>query len=136
MEPPLLWTFHLIVQMFGLSTMDLFVTQDSTQLPRFLTQSGDPSAEGMDALQHPWPTGLLYAFPSFPLLQAILYYPTCITTTPEEGRNFLPGNTLFLEEGKEGHYRAKAPTLKQNVLGWLAGALGTRVLSQAACANH
>lgn len=55
--------FHLVTEQLGDPLVDLFAMPNNTQLPRFFTRHLAPGAEGVDALQNPWPQGLLYAFP-------------------------------------------------------------------------
>lgn len=67
------WSLHGdIVQMiwdhYGQAEVDLFATETSTQCPRWYSLTGAAGALGQDALAHPWPKVLLYAFPPLSLI--------------------------------------------------------------------
>lgn len=68
------WHVHPRVtrRRLGMPLVDLFTSQANAQLPRFFSQILSPGAEGTDALQSPWPPGLLYAFPSLQLIPLVL----------------------------------------------------------------
>ncbi|XP_061576587.1 uncharacterized protein LOC133442594 [Cololabis saira] len=58
---------------FGRADVDLFASRESTHCRLFFSLKNDNPPLGWDALAHPWPRGLLYAFPPFTLLQPLLY---------------------------------------------------------------
>ena len=58
---------------FGRAEVDLFATRESSHCPRFFSLRNDDPPLGWDALAHLWPQTLLYAFPPFTLLQALLH---------------------------------------------------------------
>lgn len=62
-------SFQLLVRRWGLPVLDLFANVVNTQTPKYLTRTPTLGALGADALQFPWPQGLLY--PSLP--QGLLY---------------------------------------------------------------
>ncbi|XP_013908504.1 PREDICTED: uncharacterized protein LOC106538525 [Thamnophis sirtalis] len=64
--------FQQLTVRFGLPVLDLFASQDNTQLPRYFTRYATPGVEGTDALRSEWPLGLLYAFPPTPLIQRVV----------------------------------------------------------------
>lgn len=65
--------WHLHPSLFlELIVLDLFATLDNSQLPGFFSRYPAPGAEGIDALCSPWPQGLLYAFPSLPLILGVV----------------------------------------------------------------
>lgn len=57
--------FWKLTKRWGILLIDLFASNENAMLPRFLTRLPIVGPEGTDALQHQWPTGLLYAFPQF-----------------------------------------------------------------------
>lgn len=64
---------HLFLEItshFGHPLVDLFASATNHQVPRSFSR--DPGAEAIDALRSPWPSGLLYAFPPFPLISRVL----------------------------------------------------------------
>lgn len=52
--------------------VDLFASRESSHCPLFFSLRNDHPPLGWDALAHPWPRVLLYAFPPFALLQPLL----------------------------------------------------------------
>ena len=52
----------------GRAEVDLFASRESTHCPLFFSLRNDDPPMGWDALAHPWPRGLLYAFPPFTYL--------------------------------------------------------------------
>ncbi|XP_043992837.1 uncharacterized protein LOC122842759 [Gambusia affinis] len=75
------WSLHsdvvsLIWDLFGQAEVDLFATEESTHCPLWFSLTGAAGALGQDALAHPWPRVLLYAFPPlsliWPTLQRVL----------------------------------------------------------------
>nr|XP_056702553.1 UPF0606 protein KIAA1549 homolog [Euleptes europaea] len=64
--------FQLIISKFGIPQVDLFASDTNAKLPRFYTRYVHQSAEGTDALTSPWPKGLMYAFPSLPIIPKVL----------------------------------------------------------------
>ena len=58
---------------FGRAEVDLFATRESSHCPRFFSLRNDDPPLGWDALAQSWPQTLLYAFPPFTLLQALLH---------------------------------------------------------------
>lgn len=56
--------FQSLVTRCGLPVMDLFATPQNTQLLQFLSRFQMEGVGGTDALQHPWPRGLLCTFPA------------------------------------------------------------------------
>ncbi len=57
---------------FGKAKVDLFATQENTHCPLWYSMVGPRGPLGVDALANKWPPVLLYAFPPFPLLPAVL----------------------------------------------------------------
>ncbi len=57
---------------FGKAKVDFFVTQENTHCPLWYSIVGPRGPLGVDALANKWPPVLLYAFPPFPLLPAVL----------------------------------------------------------------
>lgn len=71
------WRLHLtlfqeLMEHFGRVAVDLFATQDNTQLLRLFARFAIPGAGGVDALCSPRPWELLYAFPSLPLIPKVV----------------------------------------------------------------
>lgn len=64
--------FQEIVTRFGPPVVDLFASSANTQLRRFYSRGRQEGAEAVDALQSPWPPGLLYAFPPVALIQRVI----------------------------------------------------------------
>lgn len=64
--------FLEIQQCFRVPVVDLFASASNTQVPRFFARRQQEGMEAVDALQSPWPPGLLYAFPPVLLLQRVL----------------------------------------------------------------
>merc|ERR1712082_258124 len=56
-----------IWQRFGRPQVDLFASEENSKCPQFFSMSGQAPL-GLDALAHPWPRGLLYAFPLLSLI--------------------------------------------------------------------
>lgn len=56
-----------IWQRFGRPQVDLFASEENSKCPQFFSMSGQAPL-GLDALAHPWPRGLLYAFPPLSLI--------------------------------------------------------------------
>ncbi|XP_028302770.1 LOW QUALITY PROTEIN: uncharacterized protein LOC114463422 [Gouania willdenowi] len=72
------WYLHpevtnIIWSIFGRAEVDLFASEQSTHCPLWFSLAETTSPLGQDALAHPWPDGLLYAFPPFPLIQLVLH---------------------------------------------------------------
>lgn len=63
--------FNLITRVLGRPEVDLFASPDKAQVPVFLSQTPNPQVLGVNTLFYPWPPVLLYAFPPFPLIQAV-----------------------------------------------------------------
>lgn len=57
---------------FGRAAVYLFASRASTHCPLFFPLKADNPPLGWDALAHPWPWVLLYAFPPFSLLHSVL----------------------------------------------------------------
>ena len=53
--------------------LHLFVSRESSHCLRFFSLMNDDPPLGWDALVHPWPQTLLYAFPPFTLRQDLLH---------------------------------------------------------------
>ena len=64
--------FHQICQIKGTPEIDLFESRLSHQLPKHFAWRPDPYSHGTDAMQHPWGSKYLYAFPPFPMINKIL----------------------------------------------------------------
>lgn len=60
--------FQRLVRLWGLPEIDLFATQQSTQLDRFFAWGQAQGAEAFDALAQHWEFSLAYAFPPPPIL--------------------------------------------------------------------
>ena len=65
-------TFRRVTQVFGLPEIDLFASNASAQVPRFLSWNKDDLAEGFDALSLPWNYRLAYLFPPVPLMGRVI----------------------------------------------------------------
>ena len=80
---------------FGRAEVDLFASEASTHCPLWFSLGETTSPLGQDALAHPWPEALLYAFPPLPLIRAVLQ------RVLQEGHTILlvapfwPGRTWF-----------------------------------------
>ncbi|XP_074544637.1 uncharacterized protein LOC141804210 [Halichoeres trimaculatus] len=71
------WRLHpevvsTIWGLFGRAEVDLFASEASTHCPLWFSLAETTSPLGQDALAHPWPDGLLYAFPPMPLIRHVL----------------------------------------------------------------
>lgn len=71
------WRLHPQIVMeiwlrYGCAKVDLFASRESTHCALFFSLGGDNPPLGEDALAHPWPSVLLYAFPPFVLLPSLL----------------------------------------------------------------
>lgn len=55
--------FILLTDHLGVPEVDLFLTYENRQVPRFFAGYFHPMAEGLDALTSRWPQDLLYSFP-------------------------------------------------------------------------
>ena len=71
------WTLHpqvvgQIWRRYGLAAVDLFASLENTQCPLFFSLSDVKAPLGVDALAHPWPNVLLYAFPPLSLISPTL----------------------------------------------------------------
>ena len=58
---------------YDTAEVDLFASQSSTHCPLWFSLQETTSPLGQDALAHPWPDSLLYAFPPFSLIAATLH---------------------------------------------------------------
>ena len=70
------WSLHTEVAAqiwtrYGVPVADLFASEENTKCKSFFSLTGSPTL-GVDALAHPWPGGLLYAFPPLPLISPTL----------------------------------------------------------------
>lgn len=71
------WRLHpqvveQIWQRYGRAAVDLFASRENTQCPLFFSLSDADAPLGVDALAHPWPKTLLYAFPPLSLISPTL----------------------------------------------------------------
>ncbi|XP_034564504.1 uncharacterized protein LOC117830473 [Notolabrus celidotus] len=71
------WTLHpqvveQIWQRYGRAAVDLFASRENAQCPLYFSLSEVNAPLGMDALAHPWPDVLLYAFPPLSLISPTL----------------------------------------------------------------
>ncbi len=57
---------------YGQERVDLFASEENTHCPLFFSLKGMNAPLGMDALAHPWPETLLYAFPPISLIPPTL----------------------------------------------------------------
>lgn len=81
------WSIHLdlfqvLTHWFSLPVLNLFVTLDNNQLPRYFTRYAALGSEGVDVLRCQWPPNLLYAFLLLPLIQRVRrrsFYSWCLT---------------------------------------------------------
>nr|XP_055040043.1 uncharacterized protein LOC129427314 [Misgurnus anguillicaudatus] len=67
------WTLHpeVVSQLwlrFGRAAVDLFASHENTHCPLYFSLARDGAPMGVDALAHPWPKALLYAFPPLSLI--------------------------------------------------------------------
>ncbi len=92
------WCLHpqivsLLSKRFGQVAVDLFASRENAHCPMIFTLRDEDAPLGVDALAHPWPNALLYAFPPlclimptlvrvreqrFTLQRALLYSPSLI----------------------------------------------------------
>ncbi|KAL2095574.1 hypothetical protein ACEWY4_007722 [Coilia grayii] len=71
------WKLHLNVtkqiwQRFGYPTVDLYASAENAHCPLFFSLTDTTAPLGVDALAHPWPRTLLYAFPPLALITPTL----------------------------------------------------------------
>ena len=71
------WRLHpevveAIWSKYGTAEVDLFASETTTHCPLWFSLS-EMSPMGQDALAHPWPHQLLYAFLTFPLIGLTLH---------------------------------------------------------------
>ncbi|XP_027901587.1 uncharacterized protein LOC114162038 [Xiphophorus couchianus] len=71
------WRLHpsVVVQIwrrFGKASVDLFATKANTHCPLFFSITDHSAPLGVDALAHPWPNVLLYAFPPVEIILPVL----------------------------------------------------------------
>ncbi len=71
------WQLHpeivqLIWNLYGAADGDLFARIQSAQCPRWFSLSKEVGSLGLDVMTHSWPSGLLYAFPPFPMIRLVL----------------------------------------------------------------
>ncbi|XP_013874757.1 uncharacterized protein LOC106525168 [Austrofundulus limnaeus] len=71
------WRLHPSVvdqiwTMFGRAAVDLFATGANTHCPLFFSITDQNAPLGVDALAHPWPNVLLYAFPPVEMILPVL----------------------------------------------------------------
>ncbi len=64
------WCFH--PQRFGQAAVDLFASRENAHCPMFFSLQDEYAPLDMDALAHPWPNALLYAFPPLHLIMPTL----------------------------------------------------------------
>lgn len=57
---------------YGQASVDLFASRANAQCPLFFSLAHDDAPLGVDALAHPWPNALLYAFPPLCLISPTL----------------------------------------------------------------
>ncbi len=79
------WQLHpeivqLIWNTYRPADVDLFAKIQSTQCPRWFSLSKEAGSLGLDVMAHSWPSGLLYAFPPFPMIWLVL---SCIGVTSQ-----------------------------------------------------
>ena len=94
------WCLHpevvqSIWERFGRAEVDLFASEASTHCHLWFSLAEATSPLGQDALAHPWPEALLYAFPPLPLIRPVLQRVlqeghTVLLVAP-----FWPGRTWF-----------------------------------------
>ncbi|CAL9694240.1 unnamed protein product [Knipowitschia caucasica] len=56
----------------GRAAVDLFASRENAKCPLFFSLGDANASLGVDALAHPWPTVLLYAFPPISLISPTL----------------------------------------------------------------
>lgn len=71
------WRLHpqvvgQIWQRYGQAAVDLYASWENTHCPLFFSLSEADAPLGVDALSHPWPNVLLYAFPPLSLISPTL----------------------------------------------------------------
>ena len=71
------WSLHpqvvgQIWQRYGQAAVDLFASRENAQCPLFFSLMDVEAPLGVDALAHPWPNVLLYAFPPLSLISPTL----------------------------------------------------------------
>lgn len=71
------WTIHpqvvaTIWERFGRAAVDLFASHENAQCPLYFSLRDTDAPLGVDALAHPWPNALLYAFPPLSLISPTL----------------------------------------------------------------
>lgn len=64
--------FQLIVQKWGRPRVDLFATQENSQMSRFFSLNRNEASLGVDALAQDWKFHLCYAFPPFQLIPRVI----------------------------------------------------------------
>ncbi|CAL9704266.1 unnamed protein product [Knipowitschia caucasica] len=69
LHPQVVWA---IWGRYGQASVDLFASRQNAHCPLFFSLGRDNPPLGVDAMSHPWPHGLLYAFPPFGLLPSLL----------------------------------------------------------------
>ena len=72
------WRLHPEVveeiwRLYGRAEVDLFASASTAHCPLWFSLMETSSPLGQDALAHPWPDVLLYAFPPFPLISLTLH---------------------------------------------------------------
>ncbi len=63
---------RLVWERFGRASVDLFASRENAQCPLFFSLRNESAPLGTDALAHPWPSMLLYAFPPLSLIAPVL----------------------------------------------------------------
>ncbi|XP_047660031.1 uncharacterized protein LOC113647231 [Tachysurus fulvidraco] len=71
------WRLHpqivgLLWERFGQAAVDLFASRENAHCPMFFSLRDEDAPLGVDALAHPWPSALLYAFPPLCLISPTL----------------------------------------------------------------
>ncbi|XP_036419056.1 uncharacterized protein LOC118802708 [Colossoma macropomum] len=76
------WQLHrdVVYQIFGKAAVDLFATRENAQCPSFFSLNDQDAPMGVNALAHPWPCVLLYAFPPLALIPPTLTRRSPITS--------------------------------------------------------
>lgn len=72
------WRLHpqivgLLWKRFGQADVDLFASRENAHCPMFFSLQDEDAPLGVDALAHPWPNVLLYAFPPLCLITPTLF---------------------------------------------------------------
>lgn len=80
---------------FGVAQVDLFASRSTTHCLQWFSLSEPDSPLGQDALAHPWPDCLLYAFPPLPLLMLTLHRVIQSSHTVLLVAPFWPGRIWF-----------------------------------------